>query len=317
MRVIFMGTPDFAVPSLDAIVEAGHEVVLVVAQPSRPAGRGKKLRMPPVAVRAEELGLPLLQPKAMKSGPFPEAYVALEADVAVVIAYGRILPERLLESPTHGCINVHASLLPRWRGAAPIQASVLAGDPTTGVCTQQMEADLDTGPVYDRIEIPMDPRETAGTLHDKLAPLAADCVVNTLSDLGQRTPVPQAGQISWAGKIDKAMGKVDWGQPAEAIDRQVRGLTPWPGGWMDWDKGPLKLKDVRPSDVDVPDGTAPGTVLSTDPLVVATGDGAMHLTTVQAPGRKPVSGSDFARGQHLAEGQPLAPARGQACRDET
>ncbi len=306
LRVIFMGTPDFAVPSLNAIVEAGHEVVLVVAQPSRPAGRGKKLTMPPVAVRAEELGLPLAQPKAVKSGPVPERYVGLEADVAVVIAYGRILPDRLLNAPKHGCINVHASLLPRWRGAAPIQAAVLAGDRVSGVCTQQMEADLDTGPVYDRIEVELDPRETAGTLHDRLAPLAAECVVRTLADLGSRTPVPQEGEISWAGKIDKGMGEVDWSQPAEAIDRQVRGLTPWPGGWMAWDKGPLKLKELVPIDLPVGD-VAPGTLLSTDPLIVATGQGAIELSVVQAPGRKPVSGADFARGIHLEIGQPLQP----------
>lgn len=304
MRVIFMGTPDFAVPALDAIVQAGHEVVLVVAQPSRPAGRGKQLRMPPVAQRAQELGLELFQPKAVKSGPFPERYVALEADVAVVIAYGRILPDRLLNAPKHGCINVHASLLPRWRGAAPIQASVLAGDPTTGVCTQQMEADLDTGPVFDLVEIPLDPRETAGTLHDKLSLLAAEVVVKTLSDLGTRNPVPQQGEPSWAPKIDKGMGEVDWSQATDAIDRQVRAMSPWPGGWVPWDKGPLKLKELQPASVEAQ--SAPGTILSTDPLVVATGDGAMQLDIVQAPGRKPVSGGDFARGLHLEIGAPLA-----------
>jgi len=306
VRVIFMGTPDFAVPSLDAIVDAGHEVVLVVAQPSRPAGRGKKLKKPPVAVRAEELGLPLFQPKAMKSGPFPERFVELEADVAVVIAFGRILPDRLLQSPKHGCINVHASLLPRYRGAAPIQAAVLAGDATTGVCTQQMESTLDTGPVYDLIEIPLDDRETAGTLHDKLAPLAAECVVRTLADLGQRAATPQEGEPTYAGKIDKAMGEVDWHHTAEAIDRQVRGLSPWPGGWMAWDKGPLKLKELHLSDLPVGDAE-PGIILSTAPLVVATGDGAMELHKVQAPGRKPVSGEDFARGAHLEVGELLEP----------
>jgi methionyl-tRNA formyltransferase len=301
LRVIFMGTPDFAVPALDAIVDAGHEVVLVVAQPSRPAGRGNQLRAPPVAQRAEALGLPLFQPKAVRSGPFPELFVSLNADVAVVIAYGRILPDRLLNAPKHGCINVHASLLPRWRGAAPIQASVLAGDPISGVCTQQMEADLDTGPVFDRVEIPLDPRETAGSLHDKLSELAAQITVQTLSDLGQRSPVPQAGEISWAPKLDKEMGRVDWAHDAEAIDRQVRAMSPWPGGWMPWDKGPLKLLALTPA----PGSGAPGTVLSTDPLVVAAGRGALCLDTVQAPGKKPVSGADFARGQHLVVGATL------------
>jgi len=302
VRLIFMGTPDFAVPTLDAVVAAGHEVVLVVAQPARPAGRGKKLRQPPVAQRAEELGLPLAQPKALRRGPFPERYVGLEADAALVIAYGRILPERLLEAPTHGCINVHASLLPRWRGAAPIQAAVLHGDELTGVCTQQMEADLDTGPVYDQEVLRLDPRETAGTLHDKLSAAAARVAVATLADLGQRTPTPQEGEITWASKIDKEMGKIDLADAAVAIDRRVRAMTPWPGGWMPWSKGPLKLKALRP----VSGEGAPGTVLSVDPLVVATGEGALELTTVQAPGRKAVRGADFARGLRLAVGDALA-----------
>jgi len=301
MRLIFMGTPDFAVPTLEAVVAAGHEVVLVVAQPGRPAGRGKKIRQPPVAVAAEALGLPLAQPKALRRGPFPERYVGLEADAALVIAYGRILPERLLDAPEHGCINVHASLLPRWRGAAPIQAAVLAGDERTGVCTQQMEPDLDTGPVYDREVIALDPRETAGSLHDKLAAAAARVAVATLADLGQRAPEPQQGEITWAPKIDKSMGQVDLGQPAVDIDRRVRAMSPWPGGWLPWGKGPLKLRAVRPVSGD----GAPGRVLSLDPLVVATGDGALQLDTVQAPGRKAVSGGDFARGMHLAVGDTL------------
>ena len=303
MRVIFMGTPDFAVPTLDALVDAGHEIVLVVAQPSRPAGRGKHLRMPPVAVRAEALGLPLAQPKALRSGPFPERYVGLEADVAVVVAYGRILPQRLLDAPQHGCVNVHASLLPRWRGAAPIQAAVLAGDEHTGVCTQQMEADLDTGPVYDQVTLALDPRETAGTLHDKLSLLAAEVAVATLSDLGTREPVPQQGEITWAGKIDKAMGQIDWAQPVEAIDRRIRAMTPWPGGFLPWKGGPLKLKEAHPVEGSGP----PGTVISTDPLVVACQQGALRLDRVQAPGRKAVAGADFARGLRLEAGAWLQP----------
>jgi len=306
MRLIFMGTPDFAVPTLDAVVQAGHEVVLVVAQPARPAGRGKKLRQPPVARRAEALGLPLAQPRALRRGPFPERYVGLEADAALVIAYGRILPERLLNAPAHGCINVHASLLPRWRGAAPIQAALLAGDEQTGVCTQQMEPSLDTGPVYDREELAIAPRETAGSLHDKLAAAAARVAVATLADLGERAPVPQEGEVTWAPKIDKGMGEIDLGAPAEAIDRRVRAMTPWPGGWLPWGDGPLKLKEVRPTDGD----GVPGEVLSVDPLVVAAGEGAVELVRVQAPGRRAVSGADFARGRRLSEGDAFGPDAG-------
>ena len=244
-----MGTPDFAVPTLDALVDAGHEVVLVVAQPSRPAGRGKKLRPPPVAVRATELGLPLAQPKALRSGPFPERFCSLQADVAVVIAYGRILPERLLNAPRHGCVNVHASLLPRWRGAAPIQHAILAGDAETGVCTQQMELTLDTGPVYDTLHTPIHTDETGGSLHDRLSALSAQCAVQTLADLGQRTPVPQdeVGE-TYAHKISKADGCVSWEDSAVAIDRRVRAMSPWPGGWIPWNKGPLKLRRLKPVD---------------------------------------------------------------------
>ncbi len=303
MRVIFMGTPDFAVPALDAVIAAGHEVVLVVTQPAKPAGRGQNLQQPPVAVRALALGLPLAQPKGVRSGPFPDRFVGLNADVALVIAYGRILPDRLLEAPRWGCVNVHASLLPRWRGAAPIQAAVGAGDAVSGVCTQRMETGLDTGPLYDQLTLALDPRETGGSLHDKLSAMAADVAVRTLADLGQREPIPQEGEPCWAPKLDKDMGLVDWTGSAEAIDRRVRAMTPWPGGWTPWAQGPLKLRELRPA----AGAGAPGEVLSIDPLVVACGEGALELVIVQAPGRKPVSGADFARGLHLAPGARLAP----------
>jgi methionyl-tRNA formyltransferase len=301
--VIFMGTPGFAVPTLDAIVAAGHEVVLVVAQPDKPSGRGKKLKAPPVAARAKELGLPLAQPKAMRSGPFPERFVSLKADVAVVIAYGRILPDRLLEAPRLGCINVHASLLPRWRGAAPIQWSILEADATTGVCVQQMEASLDTGPVFVQHELALDPEETAGSLHDKLMVLGAESAVETLRVMEQTTPVPQADVgMTYASKIDKSMGLVDWSKPASLLHARVRAMTPWPGGWVPWTKGPLKLKEVR-----LAEGVGePGTVLSVAPLVVACGQGALELVRVQAPGRKPVDGAAFANGARLSIGSPLA-----------
>jgi len=303
MRVIFMGTPQFAVPTLDALVAAGHDVVLVVAQPDQPAGRGKKMRSPPVAVRAKELGLELVQPRAVKSGPFPERFCELNADVAVVIAYGRILPTRLLEAPRLGCVNVHASLLPRWRGAAPIQAAILHGDAESGVCTQQMEAGLDTGPVFVEKTIALDPRETAGSLHDRLSELSADCAVETLSVVESHVPTPQAESgVTWAPKIAKQDGQLDWSEPAEDLDRRLRAMTPWPGGWIPWDKGPLKIKQAHP----VSDASGdPGTVVSVDPLVVATAVGGLVLETVQAPGRRPVSGPDFARGTHLSPGDVL------------
>lgn len=302
MRVIFMGTPDFAVPTLDALVEAGHDVALVVTRPDQPAGRGRRLRSPPVAVRAAALGLPVAQPRALRRGPFPERYVGVEADVAVVIAYGRILPPRLLEAPRHGCVNVHASLLPRWRGAAPIQWALLAGDPVTGVCTQQMELGLDTGPVYLSEQVPIGPRETGGSLHDTLAAASARVAVATLDGLADRVPVAQPEQgVTWTRKIAKADGRVDWTAPAAAVDRRVRALTPWPGGWTPLDSGPLKLLEIRPVD----GRGAPGTVLGTDPCVVAAGEGALELVTVKPPGKRAMPGAAWARGARLQVGALL------------
>ena len=301
MRVIFMGTPDFAVPALNAIVEAGHDVVLVVAQPDRPAGRGRSLRAPPVAKRAKELGLPLAQPKALRSGPFPARFQSLEADIGVVIAYGRILPEDLLSSPKMGCLNVHGSLLPRWRGAAPIQWAILEGDTTTGVAVQQMEPSLDTGPVYEVLETPIGPTDTAGLLHDRLSLLSATAVVKTLATL-PRTPTPQAEEgVTWAQKIDKSMGRIEWNRPAAELDRRVRAMSPWPGGWTPWRDANLKILQARPSEGQ----GAPGTVLSVRPLIVACGEGALTLERVQAPGKRPVSGEDFANGAHLQPGDAL------------
>jgi methionyl-tRNA formyltransferase len=303
LRVVFMGTPEFAVPTLDAIVAAGHEVVLVVAQPDRPAGRGQQLVSPPVAARARALGLPLVQPLKIKSGPFPDEVRAANADVAVVLAYGRILTPELLAAPRLGCVNVHASLLPRWRGAAPIQAAILAGDTITGVCTQQMEAGLDTGPVYEARETPIGPEETAGELHDRLSQLSAEIAVSTLAALTTTTPAPQDhAAATWAPKIEKDDGRVDWTRPAVELHRRIRAMTPWPGGSVARADGALKLLRVALR----PDlHGAPGAVLSVDPLVVATGDGALELVTVQAPGRRPVAGADYARGAHLAPGAPL------------
>jgi methionyl-tRNA formyltransferase len=217
---------------------------------------------PPVVVRARELGLDVAQPKALKSGPFPERFAAAKADVAVVVAYGRILTPHYLGGPRYGCVNVHGSLLPRWRGAAPIQAAILAGDATSGVSTQRMVERLDAGDVYLSREIPLDPRETGGSLHDRLMALGAEVLVDTLAKLPDLRPVPQDESLAtFCRPLTKDDGRVDFGEPAAAIDRRIRAMTPWPGGWVPWDGGPLKLLDVAPVDGAGP----PGVVLSVDP----------------------------------------------------
>lgn len=301
MRLIFYGTPTFAVPTLDALHTAGHELLLVVAQPDAISGRGNALLPPPVAARAKELGLPLAQPKAVRSGPFPERVCGLGADAAVVVAYGRILTKTLLDAPRFGCINVHASLLPRWRGAAPIQHAILAGDPETGVCTQRMEEGLDTGPLYLCRKTPIGAHETAGELHDRLMRMSAQIAVDTVALLpGSPTPQREEG-VTYAHKIEKAHGRIDFSQPAAAIDRQVRAYTPWPGGFYEGPAGVLKLGEVRP----VEGRGEPGAVLSLSPLVVACGVGALELIKVQVPGRKPVSGREHANGARLTVGGDL------------
>lgn len=304
MRVIFMGTPDFAVPTLQALVDAGHQVVLVVAQPDRRAGRGKKLVSPPTIQLARELGLPTSQPRAIRSGSFPARVASLQADVAVVIAYGRILTRHLLDAPRLGCVNVHASLLPRWRGAAPIQAAILAGDAGTGVCTQRMEEGLDEGDLYVTLQTPIGSRETGGELHDRLAKLSAEAAVRTLQIIETTVPTPQVGEPTYVGKITRADGELDWGQPAAVLDRTIRAYTPWPGGWVPWTGGPLKILQAHP----VPGRGEAGQILATHPeLVVATGDGGLCLDRVRAPGRKAVAGRDLANGLHLAPGARFQP----------
>ncbi len=301
MRIVFFGTPDFAVPTLDALADT-HDVALVVTRPDRPAGRGQRIASPPVAVRAKQRGLDVAQPRAFRDGPFQNRLRDAGADLGVVIAYGRMLPPELLSAPRHGCINVHASLLPRWRGAAPIQAAILAGDAETGVCTQRMEETLDTGDVLVRIATPIAARETSGSLHDRLATLAAQCAVDTLSRWDRLVAEPQDESLAtWAPKIGKEDGALGWDRPAIELDRHIRAMTPWPGADAPTRSGPLRVRSAQPTAGSAP----PATVLSVDPLVIAAGTGALHLVEVQAPGRRPVSGAEYARGARLAAGAPI------------
>ncbi|MCR9219365.1 MAG: methionyl-tRNA formyltransferase [Alphaproteobacteria bacterium] len=301
-----MGTPDFSVPALKALVEAGHRVRRVYTQPPRPAGRGQQPRKTAVHRAADALGLPVVHPDTLRDPEIFESFRRLGLDAAVVVAYGLILPKPYLTAPRLGCLNIHASLLPRWRGAAPIQRAILAGDRESGVSIMRMEEGLDTGPVILEEPVAIEPQMTAGDLHDALAPLGARLVVEALEGLagGQLSPQPQPEEgVTYAAKLEKAEGRIDWTQPAEAVDRQVRGLTPWPGCFFLRGGEPVKLlaAQIAPAGLGWP---APGAVLDRQGRV-ACGKGALKLLRVQRPGRKPVSGEEFLRGERLNPGDPI------------
>lgn len=301
MRVIFMGTPDFAVPTLDALVEAGHEVVGVVARPDKPQGRGRRMQSPPTIVRARELGLTTKQPRAIKRGPFPEWCESVGADIAVVIAYGRILTPRLLAAPRLGCVNVHASLLPKYRGAAPIHWAVINGEAKSGITTMQMDAGLDTGDMLLRAETDVGPEETAGELWDRLKVLGAELLVETLARYGDITPTVQDhGAATHAPMLAKADGRVDWSLPAQAVHDRIRGVNPWPGAHTGFRDQTLKIWQSR-----LTEGSgAPGTVIEAKKrLVVACGDGAVELVSVQRAGKRRQPGDAFVQGTRLQTGE--------------
>ena len=299
MRVIFMGTPGFSVPVLEAL-HAEHEVLCVYCQPPRPAGRGKKERPTPVHARAQELGLPVRHPVSLKTPEAQAEFAALQADVAVVVAYGLILPQAVLDAPRHGCLNIHASLLPRWRGAAPIHRAVMAGDAQTGVCIMQMEAGLDTGPVLLQETTDIGPRDTTGDLHDRLAAMGARLIVTALRALPGLVAQSQPEDgVSYARKIDKAEARVDWSEPAEAVARKINGLSPFPGAWCQTPDGRLKLLNAEA----VPGAGAPGTVL--DGLTLACGTGAVRILKAQREGKRAMTADDVLRGMDLATGMVL------------
>ncbi|MBM3545188.1 MAG: methionyl-tRNA formyltransferase [Alphaproteobacteria bacterium] len=304
MRLIFMGTPDFAVPALRAISEAGHEIAAVYTQPPREAGRGLALRKSPVQVAAEVLGLPVVTPASLKSAEEQARFRALGADAAIVVAYGLILPKTILEGTTHGAFNIHASLLPRWRGAAPIQRAIMAGDLETGVSIMRLNRGLDTGPVCLAERMPIGPDMTAGELHDELARLGARLMVETLEQLERDalTCAPQPGDgISHADKIVPAETRIDWQRPAPEVHNFIRGLSPHPGAWFEvtLNGKPERIRALRSQIVEI-SGT-PGTVLD-DHLTIACGEGAVRLTQVQRAGRRPMPAGDFLRGVTLGTG---------------
>lgn len=301
MRIVFMGSPEFSVPVLDALVAAGHEIACVYCQPPRPAGRGKKDLPTPVQVRAEALGLPVRSPVSLKAQEAQIAFAALKADVAVVVAYGLILPAAILDAPRYSCLNIHASLLPRWRGAAPIHRAILAGDKTTGICIMQMEAGLDTGPVLHRAKVTIGPEETTAVLHDRLSVLGAEAIVDALSRLDKLDAVPQPDEgVTYATKIDKAEARINWGKPAVEIDRQIRGLSPFPGAWTDAGGTRVKFLASR-----VSSGSGPAGSVMLDPLRVACGTGAVEVMQLQRAGKGAQDAATFLNGCSLEAGQIL------------
>ena len=300
MRLAFMGSPDFAVPAMLALHGAGHTIAAVYCQPPRPAGRGHELRICPVQVAAEGLGLPVRTPARLRSDlEAQRAFAALGLDAAVVAAYGLILPPPMLEAPRRGCLNIHASLLPRWRGAAPIQAAILAGDKRTGVTIMQMDAGLDTGPILLAEAVPINRRATAALLHDVLAYLGVRLILRTLDE--DPRPIPQSDDgVTYAPRLSREDGRIDWSRDAVAIDRQVRAFDPWPGTFTQLGDTMLKVLAARP---EAREG-APGAVLD-DKLLVACGRGALRLTRVQLAGRGPLNAATFLRGHPVPVGTQL------------
>ncbi|APE42254.1 methionyl-tRNA formyltransferase [Sulfitobacter alexandrii] len=301
MRIVFMGTPEFSVPVLEALVTAGHEIAAVYCQPPRPAGRGKKDRPTPVHQRAEDLGLEVRHPTSLRTAEAQADFAALGADVAVVVAYGLILPQAVLDAPARGCLNIHASLLPRWRGAAPIHRAIMAGDTRTGVCIMQMEAGLDTGPVLLRRTVEIGAEETTAGLHDRLSALGAEAIVEALENLDRLVPEPQpeAG-VTYAAKIDKAEARIDWTKPAVEVDRLIRGLSPFPGAWFDLGGTRVKVLGSRLAEGE---GRA-GEVLD-ERLRVACGTGAVALTRLQKAGKAAQDAEVFQGGARIAPGTLL------------
>ena len=319
MRIVFMGTPDFSVPALKALVEAGHQVIAVVTQPDKPKGRGKEVQMTPVKIQAMEYGIPVYQPAKVREASFVEVLKGLEADVYVVIAFGQILPKAVLELPKYDCINIHASLLPKYRGAAPIQWCVIDGERETGITTMMMDVGLDTGDMLEKAVIPIEEKETGGSLHDKLSMAGGDLILSTLKKLEEgtlvRTPQTDEGTC-YAKMLTKSLGDIDWNQGAVSIERLIRGLNPWPSAYTMWNGKTIKIwaADViagreaadflSESGVPAETGTAPGTVVCSDKrgLVVCTGGGLLSIRELQMEGKKRMDTPAFLRGYPIPAG---------------
>ncbi len=302
LRIVFMGTPDFAVPSLSELLASGYEVVCVYTQPPRPAGRGQKLHKSPVHQFAEIMGLPVKTPDSFRRSSVIDELAALNADVACVVAYGQILPQRALNAPTYGCLNLHASLLPRWRGAAPVQRAIMAGDQQTGVQIMQMAKGLDTGDIVLSETVAINPADTAASLSERLSRVGANLWPRALAALerGGLSPKAQSGEPTYASKIDKSEARIDWKRPAKALDYHIRGLAPFPGAWCMLNDSRLKIHMCRPE----AGSGQPGMVLD-EALLIACGEGALRLLTVQPAGKPKMSAADFLRGTPIKPGTHL------------
>lgn len=304
LRIVFMGTPDFSVPTLSAIAEAGHEIVAAYSQPPRPAGRGMQPQKSPVHQFAEQAGIAVLTPRTLRDDTAQSAFRAHNADAAVVVAYGLILPRAVLDAPRHGCFNLHGSALPRWRGAAPIQRAIMAGDRETAAMIMRMDEGLDTGPVCASATIAIDPDMTAGALHDVMAARGAALMVKALASLEAGTlnctPQPADG-ITYAAKIDKAEARIDWSRPASDVHNHIRGLSPWPGAFFEIDHGG-KVERIKVLRAAVAEGSAAaGTVVASDG-VIACGSGAIRLLEIQRAGKRPMGIAEALRGFTLTPG---------------
>ena len=307
-RIIFMGTPPFAVPALKALHDSGYDVAMVVTQPDRPRGRGRKVAPPAVKALALDLGYRVLQPASIKTPEFINTVSELKPDFLIVIAYGKILPENLIGLPSRGTINVHASLLPKYRGPAPIQWAIINGESETGVCTQFMEFELDTGDLLLSISEPINPDDTAGDLHDRLAVLGATVLIETLSGLANKKikPVPQDhSQATYAPMLTKDEGLINWNKPADSLESFIRGVTPWPGAYTFWGDKRLKIFKSQPIEADISE--PPGTILKgfADELRIATARGALSIEEIQGASGKRLPISDFLRGHPIPPGEIL------------
>lgn len=304
-RIVFMGTPDFALPPFRTLLRAGHSILCVYTQPDKPKGRGKKIQAPPVKEAALSMGVPVFQPASMKEEAVFEALTALSPDLFVVVAYGHILKQKILDIPRLGAVNIHASLLPKYRGAAPIQWTIARGEKESGVTTMLMDAGMDTGDILLQKTLPIEKRDTAASLHDKLARLGGELIVETVAGLekGEITPMPQdASMVTYAPILQKSHGEIDWCKSAGEIDAHIRGMTPWPGAFTRFNKQSLKIFEAVPiaGNVDAP----PGTVLPApkDTLLVATGKGSLMVLSLQGASGKRLGTADYLRGKPIPAG---------------